>query len=352
MQTYGSLTQESIRIVPFTLKEATQEEYAAINLLWNRLRAERLPNDPPIPLEEDIRRLQNVPPLMDWRIWCAWRESASQVVASGSVTLFHTSHNQHLLEFELDVLPDYRRQGLARRLLRLMVEVSRQEHRRLMLTSTTSTIPAGEAFLQHLGAQMGLAMHIYQLDLRDLNQSLLPAWQARVQERASGFELGVWTEGYPEDQIESVAAAYESMNLAPRGSLDVEDMHWTPEEIRQFQTSERARGGERWTMYVRDPATGRIAGITEVDWHPNRPAILQQRNTGVMPEYQGRGLGRWLKAAMLEKVLRDRPQVKWIRTGNADANAPMLKINQELGFKPFFSHCFWQIATERVGAYL
>jgi GNAT superfamily N-acetyltransferase len=74
--------------------------------------------------------------------------------------------------------------------------------------------------------------------------------------------------------------------------------------------------------------------------------------TGVMREYQGRGLGRWLKAAMLEKVLRDRPQVKWVRTGNADANAPMLKINQELGFKPFFSNCFWQIATERVITYL
>jgi mycothiol synthase len=64
------------------------------------------------------------------------------------------------------------------------------------------------------------------------------------------------------------------------------------------------------------------------------------------------GLGRWLKAAMIDKALRERPQVKRIRTGTADSNAPMLRINYELGFKPYLSVCTWQVETAKVLAYL
>lgn len=37
---------------------------------------------------------------------------------------------------------------------------------------------------------------------------------------------------------------------------------------------------------------------------------------------------------MIEKVLADRPQVVRVRTGNADSNAPMHKINGAMGFPP------------------
>jgi hypothetical protein len=64
------------------------------------------------------------------------------------------------------------------------------------------------------------------------------------------------------------------------------------------------------------------------------------------------GLGSWLKAAMIDKVLRERPQVTLIRTGNAQSNAPMLAINFELGFKPRASEYNWQISRDKVKAYL
>lgn len=348
--TLGHHARQPIRIAPFNCSGATQGEYAALNLFSNQSRAERWPDDPPVPLDEDIRRLQHLPSMMAYWVWCAWRDSAN-VIACGTVTLYRTDHNRHVVDFSLEVLPECRRQGLARRLLREMVEVPHREGRRLMLASTMSVVPSGEACLRHLGADVGLTMQTSQLDIRDLNRELLPAWQQRAQERAGEFEVGMWTKGYPEDQLEFVAAAYESMNRAPRGTLDIEDSHWTTEEIREFQASERARGRERWSIFARDQATGRIVGMTEAAWHPNRPANLDQQMTGVLPEYQGRGLGRWLKAAMLEKVLRDRPQVKRIRTSNADVNASMLKINYELGFKPLLLNRFWQIETEKVRTY-
>ena len=64
--------------------------------------------------------------------------------------------------------------------------------------------------------------------------------------------------------------------------------------------------------------------------------------------FRKRGLGRWLKDAMQDKILAERPQAKYVRAGNADMNAPMLKINTELGFTLYDALCFWQVETEQV----
>ena len=55
---------------------------------------------------------------------------------------------------------------------------------------------------------------------------------------------------------------------------------------------------------------------------------------------------------MIHKVLTERPEVAWVRTGNADSNAPMLKINQEMGFRPYCAEAFWQLAVADARAYL
>jgi len=55
---------------------------------------------------------------------------------------------------------------------------------------------------------------------------------------------------------------------------------------------------------------------------------------------------------MLDKILKERSQVKYVRTGNADVNAAMLKINNELGFKPYTADALWQVEIQKVLEYL
>jgi GNAT superfamily N-acetyltransferase len=93
-------------------------------------------------------------------------------------------------------------------------------------------------------------------------------------------------------------------------------------------------------------SSGKFVGYTALIGNPSSPTILYQGATAVRPEFRGHRLGRWMKAAMLEKVLLDRPEARFVRTGNASINAPMLAINIDLGFKPYMISATWQLDVE------
>ena len=50
-----------------------------------------------------------------------------------------------------------------------------------------------------------------------------------------------------------------------------------------------------------------------------------------------------MKAVMLDRILRERPLARYIRTGNANTNAQMLGINTQLGFKVAWQSMLWQL---------
>jgi mycothiol synthase len=344
------LTQPAIE--PFDYLHASPEEYRARNAFVNLLLRERLPDDPPIPLEEAIQEMQNVPSYLDLRMWCAWDASHTGLLAEGVMQMLRTGENQHLASINIKVHPAVRRQGLGRQLLGLLTQTAQENERRLLLCPTYDRIPAGEAFMLRLGAQKGLVGHINQLRIADLDRQLLERWIEQGRQNSAEFELGLWEGPYPEEQLPAIAGLIELTNQQPMGDLEIEDMHFTPEQVRQIEQAIFSRGTQRWTYYVIERSTGKFAGYTETTWNPNRPEILEQDMTGVFSEYRNRGLGRWMKAVMLARVIKDRPQVKFVRTGNADSNAAMLKINNELGFKPYIANALWQVDIDHVLAYL
>jgi GNAT superfamily N-acetyltransferase len=345
------MVNHAVKIHPFD-KETSQAQYAALNRHTNRIRFERLPDDPPIPLDETIQNLHNIPPFVDLKLWTAWNPDQSEIIGVGTAAILRMEENKHLVQFELTVVPEYRLQGLGRQLLSLIADISQKENRHLLMTNTVDRVPGGAAFMNRIGAKKGLEAHTNQLRIADLDRGLITDWLDRNQRNLTQFELGFWDGAYPEEQLQAIAELDDLTNQQPTGDLEIEDMHITPEQLRQMEKNIFARGNQRWTFYLVDRATGKFAGYTETIWNNSRPEVLRQDMTGVFPQYRNKGLGRWLKVAMLEKVLKERPQVKYIRTGNADSNAAMLKINTELGFKPYMADTLWQVELQKVLEFL
>jgi mycothiol synthase len=331
---------------------ASQAEYEAYNQLSNALRAERMPDLPSIPLAERIEHLQNVPSFLGYTVLTVANENNNEFIALAEIAIPQTEENRHLAQFMIQVLPAYRRKGYGRSLLHHVAQLAQENGRHLLLASSYGNVPAGAAFLERLGASRGLETHTNRLDLENLDRRLLNDWLDKGRGLSEEFELGLWVGRYPEEELAAIARLMDVMNQQPHDELEIEDIQFTPERVREIEEGNLAGGVEAWTMYVRDRQTGELAGYTAVYFSPNRPQQLGQGDTGVFPTYRGRGLGRWLKAAMLDKVLRERPAVQYVLTGNADSNAPMLKINHQLGFRPYLPQTIWQVELEKVLAYL
>ena len=348
------LVTQGLEVRAFDVVNVSDAEWVALNTFENRMKAESWPDDPPTKLERTVLNLRTSArqQFVDSRSWHIWSSDSGEIVASAGASIWSTGSNEHVAHFGIQVLPTQRRTGMAKKLLKGVVDAAQSKGRRLLIALTDASIPAGQAFIEKVGGRHGITDSTSQLELATLDRKLLHRWQERAQERASGYRLEFQEGAYPEDKIQALVKMFEVVNTEPREDLELEDQVFTAEQVRAFNSNLRNRKEERWMMYAVDAGSGAFAGYTEIVWQPESAEVLGQGETGVLPEHRNKGLARWLKAAMMERVLEELPQARIIRTSNAASNEPMLKINHEMGFKPCKSYTAWQIDLPRAQEYL
>lgn len=338
---------------PLNLRQAVENEYICLTQFRNALNHEYLPDDPPIPIEEFVQGCKTIPQFVEYEAHIMWDISKTKIIAYCEIDIYNTGDNEHLVDFMIEVLPEHRKQRIGRQALELLLPFAKKHKRTLWMTASNDRIPASSLFLERLGARRGLETYINQLKLVEFDRCLVDRWLVQSKELKNKFELGLWDGIYPDAYINDISALFEEVgNDQPRDDLEMEDQKFSPQMIREMEQNLFAKGNHRWTMFITDRANGKLAALTEVFWNPNRAMILNQGFTGVYPSYRSNGLGRWLKAEMMQKILCERPEVDVIRTRNANSNAPMLKINVEMGFKPYIASAIWQVETEKIEKYL
>ena len=323
-------------------KTAPEAELLLHHEFWNARRAEIFPDDPPIPWEERRRWLREPPEHLVTRTFAIYHQERVIGIADADWRSNDTE-NPDSGWMEVVVDPNYYRQGLGSRLLHALLEEIYPLGRKKLFAATNGLRVGGKPFAEVYGAKFGQEEHTNQLLFAELNQDYLQ--QALGNAPTDQYEL-VWYDcAYSDDETElqKICDMFAIMNTAPRGDLEFNDWKMTPEKLRQEAANAKKNDQQWWLCIARHIETEHYAGFTETGWHHNRPGIAGQYGTGVDPLHRGHGLGAWLKAAMIERIKHERPSVDRIRTGNADSNAPMLRINHSLGFKPFRDRIEWQI---------
>ncbi len=186
----------------------------------------------------------------------------------------------------------------------------------------------------------------------EVDWKMVEEWAAEGPARSPNSKLAWFTNRIDDEDIEEWCTAFtEVWNMMPRDDLDIGDEMFTPERRRQAEAGIAEGGGTILTAVTREE-DGTISGLTEMGYFPEEDWMIHQWMTGVRRPYRGRGLGKWIKAAMLLRVREEFPQARVVRTGNAFSNAPMLSINERLGFRLYREGMEVQIGLAELEAYL
>lgn len=345
-----------ITVVPFDPHKATRDEWARYHAYRRKRHAETDPEDPLLAdaTEEARERTPDSAwkeqrfALLDSQQPEEWVGRLVYEVANPKSPSFE--ENRHILWLWISLLPAYRRQGLGRRLLDRAARFAREEGKSLFVTYSEEA--DGWAFWKAVGAQEGQRTRQSRLSLDRVEWPMVEAWATEGAARSPDASLQWFTNRIGDPEMEEYCRAFtEVWNMMPRDDLTIGDEVFTPERRRTAEKGVAEAGGTILTAVTREE-DGTISGLTEMGYYPEEEWLIHQWMTGVRRPYRGRGLGKWLKAAMLLRVREEFPQVRVVRTGNAFSNAPMLSINTRLGFELYREGMLFQIGLDEVEAYL
>jgi len=180
------------------------------------------------------------------------------------------------------------------------------------------------------------------LDLQAAPPGHFTALGAAAARHAGGYSLARWSGVTPDEHLDGVAQLLNAMNDAPHEE-GLEESVWDADRVRERADSSLLRMGTRgYSVAAVHDATGEMAALTQVEVDPDSPEWAHQGLTAVTRPHRGHRLGLLVKTAMLDWLGDAEPQVHHIVTGNADANQPMIAVNEALGFTIFDPSWEWR----------
>ena len=347
--------EASIKIIEINPKKISEELLNSFLDLLDEIHKEIHPDEDPKHSRVSRKKaLLSDKPILDYYYWLAIQQKAAGEKVIGGA-LFYTANeknpiydeNNRYAWFWLDIAKEHRRKTYGTQLLKEIV-TKVNSIKNLNTLQTYSFTEAGWAFCENLNGELSLEGAQSRLKFEEVDWELMKKWVKEGENKAKENKTKLLIiEKIPEEIEKQYAEFYtEILNLVPFEGLEERRIE-TIESLREKEKEFKERGIRRLTMLTQE-ADGAISGITEMEYYTDEPYLIEQELTGVGLKYRSRGLGKWLKAAMLLHIKENLPEVRTVNTGNADSNAPMLSINHKMGFKRYLVEKCYKFNTSKL----
>lgn len=334
----------SVRIEEIDTRTAPEAVLRELHELHLEIDEHNLPGDPPFPWEQRLADWRNFPdsePDFHWLLW------DGDTLAATSGLYLDLEQNLDNAFSWIFVAASHRGQGLGRLVGKPLLDRVEQEKRKRLAVEMIEGSPF-EPIARRAGMKMAMRTQRNRLRVDDIDWELVEGWIDRARERAADYEILFMPPPIADEHLEAYCRLSGVMNTAPFEDYERDHEEMTPERWRELEVMDRGRGTEFLSYVAIHQPTGELVGLTQIVYQTLYPSLAYQADTGVDPAHREKGLGRWLKAAMLVELRDGYPLIERIDTQNAGSNEPMLHINYELGFKQIQMMQVWQGSTATV----
>jgi GNAT superfamily N-acetyltransferase len=258
--------------------------------------------------------------------------------------------NTRSAEVTVAVHPAHRRRGVGTAIVEAMTEHGRADGR-LVLNSIVD-VPldasgddrASFAFAPTVGFEPMLSGNIRHLAVpMDVDRTAKLRAEVAQARDADAYRFLTFEAPWPAEYLEDQCALFQCMSTdEPHGDEGHEEEIWDAERVGENDSLRVARGARVLIAVAQHIDSGRLVACTELAIGAESPGQAWQMLTVVEPEHRGHRLGLAIKLANVELLRERAPEVRIIVTGNASVNAPMIAVNDMMGFEVASEGNFWQ----------
>lgn len=270
--------------------------------------------------------------------WAGWVDGS--VAATGWLEA-STVDNLDLATVLVCCHPDHRGHGHAAAMLEHVEGEARARGRSRLVAEIDWPYEAGPegagstdlAWTRRHGFELGLLDVQRRLAL-PVDEEVLGRLAAEAAAHHDGYELRSFTGPVPDELAEAwVRLEATLITEAPMGEIERESEAADVDALRAREAMVSAQGRTKVNTVALAP-DGDLVALSDIAVTEHESDRAYQWGTLVRPDHRGHRLGMAVKVANLRQLQQTQPQISTVVTYNADVNAPMVAINDALGFRP------------------
>lgn len=282
-----------------------------------------------------------------WELLAA-RDEGGPVLGVGLME-FPMLENPHATEITLAVHPARRRRGVGSAIVEKMGERAAADGRRTLNSIVDVPVAlsgehASAPFARRAGFEPTLTgnQRLLRVPLDEQRRDELCDVVANAP-CAHEYRTIAFVAPWPEEFLDDHCNLLRVMSTdEPAGDDEREPEHWDAARLAENDELDAAREATVLAAVAQHVQSGRLVGMTELGLTPDAPHEAFQQITVVHPDHRGHRLGLAIKLANLELLAEHGSQERVVITGNASVNAPMIGVNEMMGFEVLSEGCFWQ----------
>ena len=206
-------------------------------------------------------------------------------------------------------------------------------------------------FLLHRGYRLEQVERGSRLPLPVDPARLTELARAASERAGDDYTIVSWIGRTPERWLEDFAMLYTRMSTdAPTAGLEEPEDVWTVQRLIADQDAGATGPRTALVTAALHRPSGHLTGFTELSVPSGAGRAASQEDTLVLREHRGHRLGMMLKVANLQLLEQTFPLVPAVITFNAEENRYMLEVNETLGFVPIGYEGAWRKITAAAGS--